>query len=417
MEVVIMKKFKKLLSMLLAATMICSINAMPAYADNEGESGSGSGSSSGVLSSDEGFTTLPFKKVLVTGDATTITNTTFKFTMKPAAPTEEEIDGLTCYEGTPLTTDTVTASVTADSSKDIVTVVNNQNSGGTYVEGFSEASAKGIVLNPEFTLPTFTKTGVYRYIVKESSDTKSEPTITHDQTEFLVDLYVNNDNKIVAIKSQTRKDNQKTPIVFENIFKTSSIRIEKHVNGDKKMDPNTEYTFWVKIPQGGTSIDLAGGTVLNAQIITPGEDPEPVNYITVGGEMPEDDEEDTPSTDNGWCEFTLKDGQALEITGLPAGMVYYVVEDCDILGCTTYVQTATGSTISAPDADTYTLADKTTSVSTTTVAGKNGVYYLNTIDVVASTGVVLDIMPYVVIVLAAAAGILLFISRKKRNAR
>jgi hypothetical protein len=431
MEVVIMKKFKKLLSMLLAATMICSINAMPAYAEDESAAGTAAGSTTtkvaGQIKDDNGITTLPFTKVLKTNDAMIITDTTFKFTMVPDTPTETTKEGLTYQAGPALTNPEVELSITSNSINNIKTLTNSSTpgEGEVYVEGLSETSVEGIKLDGSFTLPTSfpNGTGIYRYLVKETEDAKSSATITYDTTQFIVDLWVNKDGKVYVVQSQLYATSDKKPLIFENSLKTSSIRIEKHVNGTKDVPEDTEYKFWIKIPKGGTSIDLAGGTQIKAKKYTPGNTtPETITNITVGGEMTEEQNDatakNTTDASYGWCSFTLKDGQYLEITGVPAGMVYYLFEeDYQSKGFVTYHQTITGNSIERPADDTFTNNNKGNDASGTTVLGKNGIYYLNTADLPANTGIVLDVMPYVAIVLAAAACALLFISRKKRHIR
>jgi pilin isopeptide linkage protein len=435
MEVVIMKKFKKLLSMLLAATMICSINAMPAYADDEGGDTAGNTSAgtnepvAGQIINNAGITTLPFTKVLKTNGAMIITDTTFEFTMIPDTPTNDTKSGLT-YQAGPSLGEKATAKVeTTSASKDqITTLVNTAttDSTKTYVEGLSESSVEGIALPGSFDLSglTFDGAGIYRYLVQETENATSKATITYDTTKFIVDLWVNNDGKIYIIQSQLYATSDKKPLVFENSLKTSSIKIQKNVNGSKDVPEDTEYTFWIKIPTGGTSITLSKDLAISAKRYTIGNTtPEDIDSIKVGGTMEQEQSTDTAkdttnSSDNGWCSFTLKKNQYLEITGLPAGMVYYLFEqDYQEQGFVTYHKTATGDNITTPAADSFTNDDKGSDASGTTVMGKNAIFYLNTADIPASTGIVLDVMPYVAIVLAAAACALLFISRKKRHTR
>jgi pilin isopeptide linkage protein len=434
MEVVIMKKFKKLLSMLLATTMICSINAMPAYADNESaaetESETTTTKVAGQIRDDTGgIKTLPFTKVLKTNNAMIMTDTEFEFTMVPDTPSEDEKSGLP-YQAGPSLGDNgkVTLSVSSASKDEITTLVNTAttDSNKTYVEGLAESSVEGIKLDGSFDLSdlTFDGAGIYRYLVQETEDTGSSATITYDTTQFIVDLWVNPNGGIYVIQSQLYASSDKKPLVFENSFKTSSIKIQKNVNGTKYVSPDTEYTFWIKIPTGGTSIDLTEGLAISAKRYTTGNNtPEDIDSIKVGGTMAQEQstataKDTTNESNNGWCSFTLKDGQYLEIAGLPAGMVYYLFEeDYQSKGYVTYHKTETGDNITTPAADSFTNDNKGSDASGTTVLGKNAIFYLNTADLPANTGIVLDVMPYVAIVLAAAACALLFISRKKRHTR
>jgi pilin isopeptide linkage protein len=430
-----MKKFKKLLSMILAAAMVCSVNTMPAFADEDGETSEATTEAaseteaanvSGQIRNDNGITKLPFTKVLKTNDAMIITDTTFEFTMVPDSPTTTTKSGLSYQAGPNLgTKGTVTLSINSALKDDITTLVNTTTTDQDkmYVEGLAESSVKGIALNGEFDLSdlTFTEAGIYRYKVQETQDSKSSATITYDETIFIVDLWVkmNDDNtsSIYVIQSQLYASDEKKPLVFENSLKTSTLKIQKNVNGTKAVPKDTEYTFWIKIPTGGTSINLTQGLAISAKkYTTSNETPTDVNSIKVGGTMEQEQDtataKDTTNTDDsGWCKFELKNGEYLEITGLPAGMVYYLFEqDYQSEGFVTYNKTMTGDDITPPDADSFTSDDKGNYVNNTTAKGKNAVFFLNTADIPSNTGIVLDVMPYVAIVLAAAACAVLFIA-------
>jgi pilin isopeptide linkage protein len=405
---------------------------MPAFADeNNGTTGTTTGTAevSGQIKDDNGITKLPFTKVLKTNDAMVITNTTFEFTMVPDTPSTPEKSGLSYQAGPSLgAKGTKTLTINSDSKDEITTLVNATtiDTDKTYVEGLSESSVQGIALQGEFDLSdlTFDGTGIYRYLVKETEDSKSSATITYDTTQFIVDLWVNNKGKIYVVQSQLYATDEKKPLVFENSLKTSTLKIQKNVNGTKDVPTDTEYTFWIKIPTGGTSITLEDGLPISAKKYTTGNaTPTDVNSIAVGGTMEQEKDtttaKDTTNTEeSGWCSFTLQNGQYLEITGLPAGMVYYLFEqDYQSQGFVTYHKTVTGDSITAPSEDEFTSEDKGSDASGTTVKGKNGIFYLNTADIPANTGIVLDVMPYVVIVLAAAACAILFFFRKRRPTR
>jgi hypothetical protein len=435
-----MKKFNKLLSMILAAAMVCSVNTMPAFADEDGET-SGTTTETeaakvaGQIKDENGITKLPFTKVLKTNGAMIITNTDFTFTMVPDDPTETTKLHIPYYAGPSLGDKaTVTVSTTSESQDDITTLVNTSttNAGETYVEGLAESSVEGIALTKFFDLSDLTfeqGTGIYRYVVQETEDAGSTATITYDTTKFIVDLWVDGDGndgkgKIYVIQSQLYATSDKKPLVFENSLKTSTLKIQKTVNGSKSVPEDTEYEFWIKIPTGGTSITLEDGLAIPANKYTTGNaTPEEVTGIAVGGTMEQEKDkatakDTTNANDNGWCKFTLQNGQYLEITGLPAGMVYYLFEkDYQDQGFVTYHKTVTGDSIEAPAVGSFTNDDKGSDASGTTAQNKNGVFFLNTADIPSNTGIVLDVMPYVAIVLAAAACAVLFIARKRRITR
>jgi hypothetical protein len=494
MEVVKMKKYKKFLSILLAAAMTFSMAAMPVFAGDDetktetaggteggsgenaggsGESAGGSGgtglaapqdtsTSSGVISPAAGqstITTLPFQKVLETDGAVVIPTAEFTFHMVPKEQADKATkNNVGYFTGTPLTTPTTTLTVSnADQSK-VTTVVNTTTTeeGKTYVAGYSKTGVKGIVLNGSFTLPqgktAFPTAGIYSYTVYETQTTGKDEngeddgsqdqslTIAADSTQFTVDLYVNNDGNVYYAQSQVFAPNgtEKQPIVFENTLKTASLIINKQVSGTQAVDDTTEYSFWIKIPEGGDSIDLPKGLEIKTTKKSPTKADDTSTVITVYGnpetELDPDKLKENWDDDitDGWCNFTLKANESLEIVGLPAGMIYYLYEeDYSNAGYTTYRQVLSAGSaninLDTPGADSF-LKDSTgakdleVNLSTggkgTLSQYQNGVYFLNMINLPANTGITVDVLPYVVVVLAVAAAFaVLLISRKRRNAR
>jgi hypothetical protein len=199
--------------------------------------------------------------------------------------------------------------------------------------------------------------------------------------------------------------------VFDNSVAYTSLTIKKNIAGTMAKS-DEEFHFQIKVPIGGTNITLAEGLDLGAVKQTVDSDPEDVT-ILVAGEMNE------PET--GWQDFTLKAGESLVITGIPAGMVYYVREtDAGTLGYTTKIKVeqdgATMTDADQKDREKYTLTSVKTDQRTTSRQGDT-VYFLNIKDAPTNTGIVLDIIPYAVVVLAVAGCAVLFFFKKKRMAR
>jgi pilin isopeptide linkage protein len=438
-----MKKSRKILSMILSAAMACSMFAMPVLAEDDDTSGSttttvSAAESASTIKAEEGsLTSLPFVKLLKTNGISIMTNTTFTFTMVPdTVAAGEKKNNLDYYTGVlPKDADdkekkTVTNTVNANSLNNVATYYKDTTIEGAnatnVILGLKDNSETGIKLEQAFTLSDipFDKQGVYRYKVTETAESKSSnKTITYDSTVYIVDLYVglNTDTNKLGVEyavSQTQSGTKK-PIVFENEMLTSNLKIEKQIDGSQAKTSD-EFTFWIKIPEGGDSITLQKDEVIAAKITEAGQPDKTVNTIKVGGSM---DQEDSEKADydasrpvaNGWCSFTLTAGQSLVITGLPATMVYYLYEeDYQADGYdTTHIFK---SDMTTPAKSEITLSGGDLGKQTT-VVGDNYIGFLNTKNSNPGTGIVLDIMPYVVIVLAAAACAVLFIARKRRITR
>jgi hypothetical protein len=473
-----MKKSRKFLSMLLAATMACSMIATPVFAadeqkqsesenvennTNETPAPADTSASSGVIKPADGQTTistLPFQKVLETDDAVVIPTATFTFHMVPKTQeTGAKKNNADYYTGPALTNPTVEITVSNTDKSKVTTVVNEEttNTDKTYVAGYSKTDVKGIVLNSSFTLPqgttAFPHAGIYSYSVYETQTTGKDAegkadgsmdqskTVSMDTTNYTVDLYVNNKGEVYYAQSQIFAPNgtEKQPIVFENTLKTANLIINKQVSGTQAVDDDTEYSFWIKIPKGGDSIVLPGDLEISTTKKSPNKADDTSTVITVNGD-PETDltnldalsakwDEDTS---DGWCKFTLKANESLEIKGLPAGMIYYLYEeDYSDDGYTTYRQvlstTNASSTLSTPDADSFLKdsegnkdlkANLSTGGKGTLSQYQNGVYFLNMINLPSNTGITVDILPYAAVVLAAAAALaVLLIAKKRRSVR
>jgi hypothetical protein len=388
----------------------------------------------------DGISELPFTKMLIVNDAAIMTETTYTFTMEPETPTETTTkNGLSYDAGLELANPSVEIKVNNDSLKKAAEYSGSASTADaaanvTFVEGFTKTDAtKAIKLDSKFSLTfkdgaTYSAEGIHRYVVNETYVQSASGTIGYDRTPFYVDVYTDYTGKIYQV--QTYTSDAKKPIVFENNFKTSTLTITKKVNG-ATVDPNKEYTFYIKIPTGGTSIDLESGVKIKATKKTPNAADATIE-LSVGGTMAQENSTTTAmskKSEDGWNTFTLKNGQSLEITGIPAHMVYYLFEE-DYSGSnfeTHYIKrsVAANGTVTVPEDADYLDEDEGRSgnivdadLATTGTNTKDYIYFLNTYKLVTETGISLDILPYAAIVLvAAAACVILLIARKRRNAR
>jgi hypothetical protein len=397
-----MKKSKKLLSMLLAATMISSLGTVTAFAGDEDTPAVNTNGKYKFSELTE--SKLTFTKVLEVSSTTDkITGTTFKFTMTGSNEdngTETE-DGIKIHTGIGTITDaevTFTGKETAE-EKAISTVPG-------YVAAEGKTTFIGATKEGTFDLSGLSfadqEDGIYRYTVDEEKDDDNE-SITYDDNTFTVDLYVSK-GEILYVQAKNDETNTKTPIVFDNVVKTSSLTIVKNVAGTYA-DPSTSFNFEIKIPKTGDNINL--DDTIYATKNTAGSEAETV-AITV--------------SDTAYSPFTLKAGESLVITGIPQGMVYYVREKNDDASkhyTTKYEVCENGRTLTDTEVTnqkTYTGSGKDAEKKLTS-GTSNTVYFLNIKDVPANTGIVLDIMPYAVVVLLAAGCAVLLIAKKRRNAR
>jgi hypothetical protein len=376
-----MKKGKKILSSLLAAAMVAAMSIFPvSAAETAGLQGDGN----------TAVTTLPFTKYVTVDENATIPDMTFTFTMEPVDPDGATVDGQTVLKGVGSATTTVEFKTKEDKT---ITDEKISKTGSFNLPDMSNQAA-----------------GIYRYKVTETagSETDKQSTyVTYSTEEYYVDLYVmamkdasgTTKNAIGFVQARD-KDFNKAPIVFTNALTLHSICIKKEIVG--LIDADQEFTFYVKIPVGGVALDLTKGTVMTAYKTDRSGNKTTVTNIIVGGEQ---------NDNEGWCEFKLKGGESLTIDNVPVGMIYHVKEDAVNGITTTYKVVSNGSTEegvtaqSGNDAGWQTVSNAT-----------NEVIFINTKNV-TNTGIVLDVLPYVVVLLIAACGVVLYTVKKSRSAK
>jgi hypothetical protein len=406
-----MKRMKKLLAMLLTVTMTCALSVTPALArDGDGEtSGSGSTTESGTTTGTtttpatttsgkygngkDAVTSIPFVKVLEAPEGSAVTNEDFTFTMTPASSevATGQVDSYNVYPGVG-TTQTVTIS-TNDGKVDKAAELEAYDTTGVAYTGAFDLTGLTFEKN---------KIGVYRYLVEETKGENSaeKSHLTLGGEKFIVDLYVDNDGKIVYAQATNRNTKDKAPIVFHNTLQFTSIKITKKVEGSllEDTDKAKEFTFQMKIPAGGVALHLTEGakfayTKYNQDSSTTD------GAIIVGGEIGNDD---------GWNTFTLKDGESIVFDkNIPIGMIFYVKENAADKFSISYTYECGNSKATVQgNPESY----------LTSTSSDNILTFINTREEV-NTGIVLDIMPYIAVILIVAAAGVTTILAKRRMAK
>jgi pilin isopeptide linkage protein len=430
-----MKKIKKFLALALAAAMTCSLSMAPVYAaDGTTTPAAGTGTTqeakeSGIYEGSK----LPIQKVLQLTKGATVPNATFTFEIKPVSQSDigtTTISGVTVKEGVKLTNNTVTV----DLSKDTYTWLDN-----AAVDGL-KGTVTGVTVTKEYDFSDvqWTGEGIYRYTVTEK--TGNLPYIAaYDSNVFTVDIYVTDqsatstpDYEVSYIKAITKdKDGKdvKSPIVFLNTTTLKTLVIQKKVTDYLNANPNQAFTFWIKIPTGGDAMVLNEGDEFSTTLTKADGTTEAATPISVGGNDKQkvegkeneytilDASNETPSTANGWCTFTLKNNESLTINNVPVGMIYFLYEKQES-GFDTYEQHVIGTGTAASTVKTDYTYTKDGVIAKHAIDSGNNIEAFWNIREVPNSGIVVEILPYVAVVLVAAAALTaLLISKKRRNAR
>lgn len=233
--------------------------------------------------------------------------------------------------------------------------------------------------------PSYSEVGTYRYWVKEVEGTAVGVTYSNTVIEVEIVVGYNNDSHQLVVLNESNKfaikdsEGKKTE-KYENTFKSGSFSVAKNVTGNMAND-NDE--FKIKV-----TLTLPKNKTIN----TP---------IKVGGTEVTADE-----WTNGVYETTLTlseaDG-ATTFSDIPVGVTVAVAEqdmdDDGKVGNYTYVSTKVGK----DDFNGLTIADDTDAAIVVT----------NEYNVGTNTGIVLDSMPYIILLTLAAAGMFVLLTKKR----
>lgn len=222
--------------------------------------------------------------------------------------------------------------------------------------------------------------GVYTYTLTEK-DNKTAGVIydtAKDKGDITVVVTVEQDPadgliRVVGVHAERPYDKSKKTDIIENKYQAGTLSVSKKVEGNMgNKGKYFKFTVTLNAPEN-KEVKSAIGV---------GDTSYPSNpkSITVG-----------TATD-----FYLKDGETLSFTNVPYEVTYTVVEANE--DYTTTVNGTNGTTANG------TIGGKTTNVA-----------YINTKKGDVDTGVVLNNMPYILVLAVLAVGVAVFIIRKRRE--
>ena len=287
----------------------------------------------------------------------------------------------------------------------------------------------------QITFPTYSEAGKYEYTVRESATT--EPAITNSkhqklimsQAEYKMDVYVVENAGTLAIDkiivNKTKDDNNgsatgKVDIggdVNGNGFNFVNTYVQEAGTGtdptNPGTDPDDDYTKYGSLNVSKT-IDAQAGTVDSDAEFTftakfefqKGTDAETLEAKAGDATLTLDE--------NNQHTFTLKHGQNMKYTGLPVGTKITVTETgvANYKGSVSVVLnggTATTDTAAKYHADFEAVKDGKLGQQ------KNTVDVTNTYNYVPTTGIIMNTLPYVLMVALCAVALFGFVAFKRKK--
>ncbi len=237
---------------------------------------------------------------------------------------------------------------------------------------------KPIVLGLENV--TWPSVGIYTYDISEVQGTTAG--VTYDSNSYKMDVqveFVNGMRKPVQVTFYDEATPSDKKTEFTNVYSAGSLEIRKEVTGnmgDKEKDFTVKVTFTAPNKKDVNSI---------------------ISYIEDGVN------ESINSTDwsNGSCTVTidLKHDEAVTFNNIPYGVTYSVEEN--------------DYTSSGYDAAKYAENNGTANDGKGTInAASDNVKITNNKSVGIETGITMDSIPYILVLCAVAAGMIVFLRRK-----
>lgn len=242
-----------------------------------------------------------------------------------------------------------------------------------------DATTAGFPNSISLQLPEYTHVGYYTYKLTETPG--STAGVTYDtRTLYLTVTVINGGSGLIRQVTSlyyfdSSKEKQKLQN-FENVFSAGNLAITKEVTGNLgEKDRYFKVTVTLTAPEGKNvlgAVGVSGGSNVN--------NPTVINFSK------------TATVD-----FYLKHGETITLSNIPYGVTYTAVEE-----------NVTGDGYKAAD---YVFSDTNKTIDT----AADTVTITNNKDKDVATGISLDNLPYIMILVIAAGGLIIFAKRKRIN--
>ena len=249
--------------------------------------------------------------------------------------------------------------------------------------GNTEQMAKDLTI----TLPKYTSVGIYTYTIKQTAGTNAGVEYWSEDIRLVVTVIQDAATgliRVAAVHTEGTGTGQKSDDIT-NTYSAGSLAVTKTVTGN--MGDRSKY-FAIKVTLTGeagknyaSSYTVSGGSKLGN-----GTDDSNSSTISIG----------TPAT------FYLKHGETFTIKNLPYGVTYTVAED-----------NYTGEQDGGYSPADYTYSDSGT-VKTVDTALET-VTITNNKQATVDTGIVLDSLPYVLLLVLSIGGAVLFLLKRRSS--
>lgn len=271
--------------------------------------------------------------------------------------------------------------------------------------------------------------GKYEYTVTE---TGASPEITDEahqkmimsQAEYTMDVYVINGDKGLKISNiivNKKKDDKGTAATGKvdisdtnnNGFKFTNTYVQEAGTGIDPANPDPTYDKDGSLNVTKT-INANGGTVdadKDFDFTATFNFPKGTDATTLGG-VKDANGHLIPINENGTYTFTLKANKNMKFTGVPVGTKINVTESATPNYKGSAVSVFNGQSQPKVEASKYNMA---LTVKNTLGQKQNKVDVTNTYDYVPTTGIIMNTLPYVLMIALCGAALMAFVAFKRRR--
>lgn len=300
-----------------------------------------------------------------------------------------------------------------------------------------EISFAGDKTNPttkraEVAFPTYTEAGKYEYTVTENETATPAVTGEHEkmimsQAEYKMDVYVEDTstgcqianiivNKAKDDKGETATATGKVDIsnTDKNGFEFTNTYVQEAGTGENPSNPGEDYKNYGSLnvskkielnENGGTASTTAEFSFQATFNFPASTDASTLGGVKANGEA--------ITLTNGVYNFTLKNGGNEKFTGLPVGTTMTVTESA-----TPNYKGSANVTINGVNENSIVASkyDASITVSDKKLGQKkNAVDVTNTYNNVPLTGIIMNNLPYIAMIVIGAAALVVYVQNKRKN--
>ena len=281
----------------------------------------------------------------------------------------------------------------------------------------------------QVSFPKWTDAGKYEYTVTETAATPAITDGEHQkmimsQSEYTMDVYVTNGDtgleisNIIVNKKKDDKgtaatgkvdisDTDKNGFNFTNTYVQEAGTGTDPTNPDPTYDKDGSLNVTKAINANGGTVDAEKDFDFTATFTFP----KGTDATTLGG-VKDADGHVISINENGTCTFKLKANKNMKFTGVPVGTKINVTESATPNYKGSAVSVFNGQSQPKVEAAKY---DMAFTVTNTLGQKQNKVDVTNTYDYVPTTGIIMNTLPYVLMIALCGAALMAFVAFKRRR--